>query len=146
MDLYEGWWTEARNADERSGMQARGTKQRELVEDTPRELLWIESRSLVRDFWSAVEYGGITEFLGRGHALMAKWGQDVLLEKNRKQRDFIHYQAVCSGSGNGCWNCVSDGSRKQVQQVMQFHGILDHLVYMRRNLTSHRPCERKQQL
>ena len=89
--MCEGWWTEARNADERSGMQARGTKQRELVEDTPRELPWIESGSLVRDFWSAVEYGGIPEFLGRfearGHALMAKWGQDVLLEKNGKQRD-----------------------------------------------------------
>jgi len=46
----------------------------------------------VRDFWSAVEYGGIPEVLGRlktrGHALMAKWGQDILLGKNRKQRDF----------------------------------------------------------
>ena len=67
--MCEGWWTEARNADERSGMQARGTKQRELVEDTPRELLWIESGSLVRDFWSAVEYGGIPEFLGRQTAV-----------------------------------------------------------------------------
>jgi len=36
--MCEGWWTEARTADERSGMQSRGTKQRELVEDTPREL------------------------------------------------------------------------------------------------------------
>ena len=34
--MCEGWWTEARNADEKSRMQARGTKQRELVEDTPR--------------------------------------------------------------------------------------------------------------
>jgi len=49
--MCEGWWTEARNADERSGIQARGTKQRELVEDTPLELPWIESGSLVRDFW-----------------------------------------------------------------------------------------------
>ena len=102
--MCEGWWTEARNADERSGMQARGTKQRELVEDTPRKLPWIESGSLVRDFWSAVEYGGIPEWntavyqsgirrytgrlKARGHALMAKWGQDVLLEKNGKQSDF----------------------------------------------------------
>jgi len=54
-----GHWTEARNADERSGMQARGTKQRELVEDTPRELQWIESGSLVRDFgqqWNTAVY------------------------------------------------------------------------------------------
>ena len=73
-------------------MQARGTKQRELVEDTRRELPWIESGSLVRDFWSAVEYGGIPEFLGRlkarGHALMAIWGLDILLGKNGKKRDF----------------------------------------------------------
>ena len=75
--MCEGWWTEARNADERSRMQARRTKQRELVEETPRELPWIESGSLVRDFLSAMEYGCIPEFLGRlksrGHALMAKW-------------------------------------------------------------------------
>jgi len=90
--MCEGWWTEARNADERSGMQARGTKQRELVEDTPRELPWIESGSLVRDFWSAVEYGSIPEFLGRpkarGHALMATWGQDFLLEKKWKTKRY----------------------------------------------------------
>ena len=41
--MCEGWWTEASNADKRSGMQARGMKQRELVEDTPGELPWIES-------------------------------------------------------------------------------------------------------
>jgi len=90
--MCKGWWTEARNADERSGMHSRGTKQRELVEDTPWELPWIESGSLVRDFWSAVGYGSIPEFLGRlkarGHALMAKWGQDILLGKNGKRRDF----------------------------------------------------------
>jgi len=90
--MCEGWWTEARNADGRNGMQARGTQKRELVEDTPRELPWIESGSLVRDFWSALEYGGIPEFLGRlkarGHAPMTKWSQDVLLEKNGKQKDF----------------------------------------------------------
>jgi len=55
-------------------------------EDTPRELPWIESGSLLRDFWSAVEYGGIPEYFGRlkarGHALMAKWDQDILLGKN----------------------------------------------------------------
>ena len=37
--MCDGWWTEARNADEKShgGIQARGTKQLELVEETPRE-------------------------------------------------------------------------------------------------------------
>jgi len=74
--MCEDWWTEASNTDEKSEMQARGTKQRELVEETPREFPWIESGSLVRDFWSAVEYGGIPEFLSRlkarGHTLMAK--------------------------------------------------------------------------
>jgi len=76
--MCEGLWTEATNADERSGMQARGTKQRELVVDTPQEPLRIESGSLVRDFWSAVEYGGIPEFLSRlkarGHALQGHPG------------------------------------------------------------------------
>jgi len=59
-------------------MQAGGMKQRELVEETPREFPWIQSGSLTRDFWSAVEYGGVPEFLSRlkarGHALMAKKG------------------------------------------------------------------------
>jgi len=74
--MCEGLWTEATNADEKSRIQARGTMQCELVEETSRELPWIESGSLVRDFLSAVEYGGIPEFLGRlkarGHALIAK--------------------------------------------------------------------------
>jgi len=73
-------------------MQARGTKQRELVEDTPRELPWVESGSLLQDFWSAVEYVSIPEFFGRlkarGYALMAKWGQDVLLKKKWKTKRF----------------------------------------------------------
>jgi len=71
-------------------MQARGTKQRELVEDTPGELPWIESGSLVRGFRSAVEYSSNPGFLGRlkarGQALIAKWGQDILLEKKRKTK------------------------------------------------------------
>jgi len=62
-------------------MQARGTKQRKSVEEYPQKFPWIESGSLVRDFWSAVEYGGIPEVLirlkARGHTLMAKWGQDI---------------------------------------------------------------------
>jgi len=66
-------------------MQTRGTRQRELIEDTPQKFPWIESGSLLRDFCSAVEYGGIPEFLSRlkarGHTLMPKWGQDILLQK-----------------------------------------------------------------
>jgi len=57
--MCEGWWTEARNADERSGMQARGTKQRKLVEDTPRELLWMNQdhwREISGQQWIAVAY------------------------------------------------------------------------------------------
>ena len=48
---------------------------------------------------------------------MAKWGQDEKMENNEIS---VHYQVGCSDShgGNGRWNCVSDGSRKQVQQVM----------------------------
>jgi len=88
--MCEGWWTEARNVDEKSGMQARGTKQCESVEDTPREFPWIPSGSLTRDFWSAVEYGRVPEFLSRlkarGHALMAKKGQGILLDINGNQK------------------------------------------------------------
>jgi len=70
-----------------------------------------------------VEYGGIPEFLGRlkarRHALMAKRGQDILLGKKMENKEIsVHYQVGCSGSGNGRWNCVRDGSRKRVQQVM----------------------------
>jgi len=58
--MCEGWWTEATNADEKNRMQVRGTKQRKFVEETPRELPWIGSGSLVQVFWSALEYGGIS--------------------------------------------------------------------------------------
>ena len=63
--MCEGWWTEARNADGGSGMQARRTKQRKL---------------------------GHLRILGRlkarGHARMAKCVQDILLGKNGKPKDF----------------------------------------------------------
>jgi len=49
--MCKGWWIEAKNADEKSGMQARGTKQRELFEKTPWEFPWIKSGSLVRGFF-----------------------------------------------------------------------------------------------
>jgi len=45
----------------------------------------------VRDFWTAIEYGGVSEFLGmlrnRGHRLIARWGEEILLEPsaNRKR-------------------------------------------------------------
>jgi len=119
-----GWWTEARNTDEKSGMQARVTKQRKLVEETHREFPWIESGSLLRDFWSAVEYSGILEFLSRikarGHALMA-WRNGVKIsywKKMENKKFSVHYQVGCNGSGNGRWNCARNGSRKRVQQFI----------------------------
>jgi len=40
--------------------------------------------SLVRDFWTAIEYGRVPEFLGRlrnrCHRLIARWGEEILLE------------------------------------------------------------------
>jgi len=40
--------------------------------------------SLVREFWTSIEYGGVREFLGRlrnrGHRLIARWGEEILLE------------------------------------------------------------------
>jgi len=104
----------------------------------------IESRSLVPDLCSALEYGGIPEFLSRlktrGHALMAKWGQEILLETDRKQKDLSLLSSWMQGSGNDHWDCARNGSRKRGKQVMRFYGTWDHLVHMRRNLTSHRPC------
>jgi len=44
----------------------------------------------VRDFWLALEYDIIPELLSRlkvrGHALMAKWSQNILLGKNATQK------------------------------------------------------------
>ena len=100
-------------------MQARGTKQRKLVQDTLRELQWIESASLVQDFWSAVECSGIPEFLGRLKARgQGKMGSDILLVKMENKKISVYYQVGCNGSDNGRWNCVKDGSRKRVQHVM----------------------------
>jgi len=46
--------------------------------------------SLVRDFWTAIEYGGVPEFLGRlrnrGHRLIATWGEEILLETSGNQK------------------------------------------------------------
>ena len=46
--------------------------------------------SLVRDFWTAIEYGGVPEFLGRprnrGHRLIARWGEEILLETSCNQK------------------------------------------------------------
>ena len=40
--------------------------------------------SLVRDIWTAIEYGGVPEFLSRlrnrYHRLIARWGEATLLE------------------------------------------------------------------
>jgi len=89
-------------------MQARGTKQRELVQETPWELPWIESGSLVRDVWSAVEYGGIPEFLGRvktrGHALNS-------LQKEVFWYTRIHsllINGVVTASSHALWRVLSN--------------------------------------
>ena len=46
--------------------------------------------SLVREFWTAIEYGGVREFLGRlrnrGHRLIARWGEEILLETSGNQK------------------------------------------------------------
>ena len=133
-------------------MQARGTKQRELVEETTQEFRWIESESLVRNFWSAVEYGGIPDFLSRlkarGHALMAKYGQDILLKTIGKQKDlsslsgwmqwqwqwslelYQKWQSQMSATGNvNSWNrgplgihaaqpCIAQAMQKNAAIVM----------------------------
>ena len=46
--------------------------------------------SLVQDFWTTIEYGGVPEFLGmlrnRGHRLIARWGEEILLETSGNQK------------------------------------------------------------
>ena len=48
--------------------------------------------SLVQDFWIAIEYGAVLEFLvrlgtlNRGHRLTARWGEEILLETSGIQR------------------------------------------------------------
>ena len=46
--------------------------------------------SLVRNFWTAIECGGVPEFLSRlrnrGHRLIAKWVGEILLENSGNQR------------------------------------------------------------
>jgi len=48
------------------------------------------SGSLVRDFCTAIEYGRVPEFVGRlrntGHRLIARWGEEILLETSSDQR------------------------------------------------------------
>jgi len=75
-----------------------GCKHEERSNANLLKTLLVSSHGSNQDHWCeifgqlpAVKYGGIPEFLGRlkarGHALMAKWGQDILLEKNGKQKD-----------------------------------------------------------
>jgi len=45
---------------------------------------------LVRDFCTFIEYGRVPEFVGRlrnrGHRLIARWGEDILLETSSDHR------------------------------------------------------------
>jgi len=46
--------------------------------------------SLLQYFWTAIEYGGVPEFLGRlrnrGHRLIARWVEEILLETSGNQK------------------------------------------------------------
>jgi len=69
--------------------------------------------SLVRDFWTAIEYGGVPEFLGRlrkrGHRLIARWGEEILLETSGNQKKWSsilaweqwQYTKRCNRARNG---------------------------------------------
>ena len=57
--------------------------------------------SPVRDFWTAIEYGEVPEFLSRlrnrGHRLVARWDEEILLETfgNRRTRSSISGWWIC---------------------------------------------------
>ena len=48
------------------------------------------AESLLQDFWTAIEYDAVTEFLSRlrnrGHRLIARCGEEILLENSDNQR------------------------------------------------------------
>jgi len=66
------------------------------------------ARSLVRDFWTAIEYGGVPEFFGRlrnrGHRLIARWGEEILLETSSNQK---------------MWNSISGWVQWQWQRAVE---------------------------
>jgi len=53
--------------------------------------------SLVRDLWTAIEYGGMPEFLGRlrnrGHRIIARWGEEILFETSGIQKTWSSISA-----------------------------------------------------
>ena len=57
--------------------------------------------SLARDFRTAIEYGGVPEFLSRlrnrGHRLVARWDEEILLETfgNQRTRSSISGWWIC---------------------------------------------------
>jgi len=64
--------------------------------------------SLVRDFWTGIEYGGVPEFLGRlrnrGHRLIGRWGEEILLETYGNQKT---------------WNSISGWEQWQWQRALE---------------------------
>jgi len=66
------------------------------------------ARSLVRDFWTAIEYGGVPEFLGRlknrGHRLIARWGEEILLGTSGNQKT---------------WSSISGWERRQWRRALE---------------------------
>jgi len=66
---------------------------------------WIESGSLVRNFWSAMEYGGIPDFLSRLKVRRrARTNGEMCKKKsycNKIKTNNIsaHHQVGCNGSG-----------------------------------------------
>ena len=74
------------------------------------------AESLLQDFWTAIEYDAVTEFLSRlrnrGHRLIARWGEEILLETSGNQRTWSSIRAGSSGSGNEPWNRARNGNHK----------------------------------
>jgi len=72
--------------------------------------------SLVRDFWTAIEYGGVPEFLGRlrnrGQRLIARWGEEILLQTSGIRKHGVQFRVRSSGSGNDPWNRARNGKHR----------------------------------
>ena len=74
--------------------------------------------SLVRDFWTGIEYGRVLEFLGRlrnrGHRLIARWGDSErsCLKPLEIRKRGVQSWVGSSGSGNEPWNRARNGNHR----------------------------------
>jgi len=80
--------------------------------------------SLVRDFWTDIECGGVPEFLGRlrnrGHRLIAKWGEEILLGTSGNQKKW----SSISGWEQWQWQRARESCQKWKPQTSLMGNVI----------------------